>query len=177
MQKKTPVADGRIKWALLKKKRPGYMLHWYKDYGRQRGRRVGTMTAPKSQGSETWEVIFKWLYSTRKERLTWNQTYQAILLLKLRNLSLFEQCKISTISTWLWWGKETVRREPVFVNSRVNRVCASGHRKVSIVSVLTSVRIKRVDFRNCPLYTGVRIRRVFLQKLKFYICPLLIGRN
>ena len=34
-------------------KRPGHILYWYKDYGRQRGRRVGKMTAAKSQwGSE-----------------------------------------------------------------------------------------------------------------------------
>ena len=47
------------------------------------------------------------------------------------------------------------------VNSRVDRVFASRHRKVSIVSVLTGVRIKRVNFRNCTLYTGVRIKWLF----------------
>ena len=38
------------------------------------------------------------------------------------------------------------------------------------LSVLTVVRIKRVNFRNCPLYTGVGIKRLgcsVLQKLKF----------
>ena len=56
---------------LSEKKRPGHMLYWYKDYGRQRGRRVGTMTAAKSQpGSETFiaEKNIKWLHSTRVKR-------------------------------------------------------------------------------------------------------------
>ena len=38
------------------------------------------------------------------------------------------------------------------------------------LSVLTVVRIKRVNFRNCPLYTGVGTKRLgcsVLQKLKF----------
>ena len=44
------------KWA-LRKKRPGHMLYCYKDYGRQRRRRVVNTdcfgNSSKSQGSET----------------------------------------------------------------------------------------------------------------------------
>ena len=47
------------------------------------------------------------------------------------------------------------------VNSRVDRVCASGHRKESIFSINRCPYIKTVNFRNCPLCKGVRIKRVF----------------
>ena len=40
-------------------------------------------------------------------------------------------------------------------------LCLGTQKSVTPLSALTGVRIKRVNFRNCQLYTGVRIKPVF----------------
>ena len=40
-------------------------------------------------------------------------------------------------------------------------LCPGTQKSVTLLSALTSVHIKRVNFRNCQLYTGVRIKPVF----------------